>query len=115
MKAFFKIFLTNWTNIVLIFIAVYLSAIISEIINNKEDAMDTFFIAVFEGLFAIIFYGSIFWVGFIISMFILDTIFFNRIFKLPLNWILAIECLLISSPFIYWFFEYETWIFLIGV
>jgi hypothetical protein len=116
MNVKFKIFLTNWINMVGIFIAVYLSTVISELlkIQSANDISSALGVGFLGGLFAIVFYGSIFWAGFAIAMFVMDFILMNKN-KEQLRLKLLIEWILISSPFIYWFIQYTEWIFLVAV
>jgi hypothetical protein len=109
-----KLFSTNWINILGIFIAVYLSILVIELINPTNDLNNYFATAVIGGLFAIIFYGSMFWAGFILIMFILDVLLLNRDQSLLLPKLL-LEWIIVSSPFIFWFIQYTEWIFLIAV
>lgn len=111
-----KIFLTNWINILVIFIAVYATIIISELlkIQSTHDIPDALSTGFLGGLFAIIFYGAVFWIGFVIAMFLLDFVFMNEsLQKLDLK--LLIEWVVVSSPFIYWFAKYTQWVFLVAV
>ncbi len=105
----FKIFLTNWINLLGIFIAVYLSSAISELFISG-DAIVGFV----GGLFGIIFYGFLFWMGFISAMFLLDFILMNKN-KEKLRLKLLIEWGVVSAPFIYWFIQYTQWVFLVAV
>lgn len=109
MKVKFKIFLTNWINLLGIFLAVYLSSAVSELFISGSLV-----IGFIGGLFAIIFYGSVFWAGFIIAMFLLDFILLDKN-KEWLKLKLFIEWTIVSSPFIYWFIQYTQWIFLVAV
>lgn len=111
-----KIFLTNWINILVIFIAVYATVIISELlqIQSTQDIPDALSTGFLGGLFAIIFYGAVFWIGFVIAMFLLDFVFMNEnLQRLDLK--LLIEWVFVSSPFIYWFAKYSQWVFLVAV
>jgi hypothetical protein len=116
MKIRFKIFLTNWINFAGIFMAVYLSTAVSELltIQSASDLPNALITGFLFGLFAIILYGSIFWAGFFISMFVLDYILLNK----NEQWLglkLFIEWSIISTPFIYWYIKYTEVIFLIAV
>ena len=104
-----KIFLTNWINLSGIFLAVYLSTSISGLIASGSAR-----IAFLGGLFGIIFSGSLFWAGFIISMLLLDFILMNRNIN-QLNLKLFIEWAVVSGPFIYWFVQSTQWIFLVAI
>lgn len=109
MNVKFKIFLTNWINLLGIFLAVYLSAAISELFISGSPV-----VGFIGGLFAIIFYGSVFWEGFIIAMFLLDFILLDKN-KERLRLKLFVEWVIVSSPFVYWFIQYTQWIFLVAV
>lgn len=74
-------------------------------------------VGVFGSLYALIYYGSYFWLGFVACMFILDMIGFlilditDRLdHRIGLILLLAVECSLISMPFIYWAVEYDYYL-----
>lgn len=105
LKFKFRIYLTNWVNILGIFLATYISTVISDI-NNFPYTL-------FFSLYSIIGYGFMFWCGFLILILILDFILISSnsiIFK-----ILIIEWFIISIPFAYWFIQYNQWIFGVAI
>src|SRR5690606_30492435 len=111
-KQVLKIVLTNWLNIVAIFIAVYVAAFISAIIIDKF----TFSEALFGTTYGTLGYGMIFWLGFLILITLLDVILFS-FNKQPqyTKYKLGVEWVLISSPLIYWLIRYNEWIFLVAI
>lgn len=91
LKFKFRIYLTNWVNVLGIFLATYISIVISDI-NNFPYTL-------FFSLYSIIGYGFMFWCGFLTLILILDFILISSnsiIFK-----ILIIEWFIISIPFAY--------------
>lgn len=112
MKEIMKIVLCNWVNVVVIFVAVYVAGLISSMINDKF----TFNEALFGTTYSVVGYGSIFWIGFFIVIALLDVLFFsfNREPRYT-NYKLALEWIIISSPFIYWLIKYNQSIFLVAI
>jgi hypothetical protein len=57
-----------------------------------------------------------FWLGFFMLIGILDVVLFS-FNKEPryTNYKLALEWIVISSPFIYWLIKYNQWIFLVAI
>ena len=112
MKEIVKIVLCNWVNVVVIFVAVYVAGFISSMINDKF----TFNEALFGTTYSVVGYGSIFWIGFFIVIALLDVLLFsfNREPRYT-NYKLALEWIIISSPFIYWLTKYNQWIFLVAI
>jgi hypothetical protein len=112
MKEVLKIFLSNWVNLVVIFLAVYVIGFISAMINDKF----TFGEAVLGVTYSVALYGIVFWVGFLVGVLVLDIILFG-FSRIPghTTMKLAIEWVLIRTPFIYWLLRYNQWIFLIAV
>ena len=120
MKIKLKIFMTNWVNLVGIFLAAYLFTIITEIVKlfpNKltsDEILNSLFVGFLGGLFGILGYGLIFWLGFLLAIFLLDMILMspkreNLRIKLLFEWIA------ISIPFVYWGIQYTEWIWFILV
>jgi len=112
MKEIMKIVLTNWVNLVIIFVVVYVAGFISAMINDKF----TFSEALFGTTYSVVGYGLLFWRGFFIVIALLDVLLFsfNREPRYT-NYKLAIEWIVISSPFIYWLIKYNQWIFLVAI
>ncbi|MDI9312803.1 MAG: hypothetical protein QM535_21515 [Limnohabitans sp.] len=112
MKEVIKIVLTNWINVVSIFIAIYVAGFISAIIKDKF----TFSEALFGTTYSVVGYGSVFWIGFFVVIALLDVLLFsfNREPRYT-NYKLALEWIIISSPFVYWLIKYNQWIFLVAI
>jgi hypothetical protein len=104
-----KIFATNWVNLITIFLILYVSCIIAGIINSES-----FFTTFIGSILAIILYGFVFWLGFIIVMFLMDLILMTPARK-RLELKLVIEWGLVSGLLINWFLEYNQWILLVAV
>ncbi len=106
-----KILLTNWINICGLFISALLACIF---ISYRSDISPNIFQAIVMSLFSVCLYGMIFWGLFVVMIIFLDLILivYNQN-HLTLK--LLIEWVLISSPFVYWFFKYDEWIFAVGV
>lgn len=112
MKEVIKIVLSNWVNVLVIFVAVYIVGFISAMIKDKF----TFSEALFGTTYSVVGYGMIFWIGFFIVVALLDVLLFsfNKQSQYT-NYKLAFEWLLISLPFIYWLIKYNQWVFLVAV
>jgi hypothetical protein len=112
MKEIMKIVLSNWVNVVIIFMVVYIAGFISAMINDKF----TFSEALFGTTYSVVGYGLIFWIGFFIVITLLDILLFsfNREPRYT-NYKLALDWIVISSPFIYWLIKYNQWIFLVAI
>jgi hypothetical protein len=105
LKIKFRIYLTNWVNILGIFLATYISIVISDI-NNFPYTL-------FFSLYSIIGYGFMFWCSFLILILILDFILINS--NNIILRILIIEWFIISIPFAYWCIKYNQWIFGVAI
>ena len=112
MKGIIKIALTNWVNIVTIFIIVYISVFISSLLFDKFTIEE----AIFGTTYSVFLYGMIIWIAFFVLIVILDVLLFS-FNKNPqyTDYKLVFEWALISLPFIYWVIKYNQWIFLIGI
>ena len=112
MKEIMKIVLTNWVNALMILIAVYLFAFFLA----YSDKVFTFKEAIFSANYLVFLYGVLLWIGFFILIILLDILLFSFNRKPQYtNYKLALEWLLISSPFIYWLIKYNQWIFLVAL
>lgn len=112
MKEIMKIVLSNWVNVLVIFVIVYVAGFISAMINDKF----TFNEALFGTTYSVVGYGSIFWIGFFIVIALLDVLLFsfNREPRYT-NYKLVLEWVIISTPIIYWLIKYNQWIFLVAI
>jgi len=107
-----KIFKTNWVNLLSVFVSVYFFIIAAEMSNQQESFKESLSIAVFGGLFGILYYGMIFWISFLLLLFLIDLILIKNTRNLEAK--LFLEWFIISIPFSYWFIKYQEWILLIG-
>jgi hypothetical protein len=107
----FKIYFTNWINVVGIALGTYLFIVISEVFKTGITALPQMLLM---ALFTIVLYGGICFSGFLIGMLLLDLILMNGNIK-HLRLKLIVEWVLISAPFIYWLLEYSEWIFLAAI
>jgi hypothetical protein len=110
-KLKFKIYFTNWINILGIIIGTYIFLVISELFKTGISALPQMLIM---ALVSVVLYGGIFFIGFLTAMLILDLILMNHNTKY-LRLKLIAEWGLISGPFAYWLVEYSEWIFLVAV
>ncbi len=112
MKVLLKIILTNWINSLVIFIALFLASFFSALLIDNFSIIDAFI----ETGYSLLVYGMVCWMFFFISVGILDVILFSlkKQFQF-ITYKLAIEWLLISSPFIFWLIKYNQWVFFIAV
>lgn len=107
-----KILKTNWINITGVFVAVFLYAIVLNLID--ENVSRNLFQSIFAALILVFGYGMMFWALLIISLVILDSLLLLRS-QNNLKAKLIIEWLIISSPFIYWTIRYQEWIFVAAI
>lgn len=111
-KQVFKVVLTNRINILVVFVFVFLFGFFSAIINEQFSIGE----ALFGTTYGVVLYGIMFWIGFVLCVSVLDIVLFSfytepkyTTYKLVIEWVL------ISSPFIYWIFRYNQWVFLVAV
>jgi uncharacterized integral membrane protein len=107
-----KIIKTNWINLIGVFIAVFLYAIVLNL--NDTNVSRNLFQSILPALILIFLYGVMFWVLFIILLVVLDLLFIvkdqnNLTIKLLIEWVI------ISSPFIYWAIRYREGIFVAAI
>jgi hypothetical protein len=109
-----KIIYTNWINIVGVFTTLFLFTIISSM--NDPNISRNIIQAIIASLIGIVLYGIIFWIGFVLSLIILDLILIVPNLKY-LKFKLFLEWVLISIPFILWSIKYkeQQFIYLLGV
>ncbi|GAA4316365.1 hypothetical protein [Compostibacter hankyongensis] len=106
-----KILKTNWVNILIVFVGVYLYAIFA--VHRYHSSFNLFQAFISAGI-SVCLYGILFWLLFIILLIILDLLLIVKSQK-NLRSKLLFEWILISLPFIYWAIKYKEWIFLVGV
>jgi len=111
MKNYFKIFRTNWINLLGIFITTFLYVFLNSYINFSA----TIYQALFGAFLSVCLYGIIFWTGFIIVIAVLDFLFLVKSNNDSIKIRLLIEWGLISIPFFYWAIKYKQWIFIIAI
>lgn len=111
-----KIFLTNWVSVVGIFIVLCLTGIITELwkVESIREAPNAIATGLFGVLLALLLYSLVIWLAFILVMFLLDFLLMNND-KTYVRHKLLFEWILVSSPFIYWGFEYSQWIFFVAI
>ncbi len=105
------IIFSNWVHIVGFYISAYLSGIIFKIIGleNERSWSEVIIYDIFFILLSFFLYGILIVLAFYIVIVILDIILFTRNFK----WFkqkFILEWLIVSTPFIYWAFKYEFWL-----
>lgn len=107
-----KILLTNWINLLGVFVAVFLYAIVYNIYDTSVTR--NLYQSTFAAFILVCLYGILFWSLFIITLIVFDLLFIVKD-QNNLKIKLLIEWLLISLPFIYWVLRYKQWIFLVGI
>lgn len=107
-----KVILTNWINLLGVFLVTYVFIAIWALIDRNLSY--NIFQALLAALFSVLGYGMMLWGLFII---LLST--FDLILIVPnkgnLRIRLLIEWLIVSSPFIFWTIKYNEWIFLVAI
>ncbi len=109
-----KILITNWINLLGVFIVLFLYGIATNVSNPNPTLSQNFWQSILAILFGICINGILFWLLFIVSLIAFDLLFIVKD-QNNLKVRLLIEWLLISLPFIYWVIKYNQWIFLMGV
>ena len=109
-----KILITNWINLLGVFIVLFLYGIATNVSNPIPTLSQNFWQSILAILFGICINGILFWLLFIVSLIAFDLLFIVKD-QNNLKVRLLIEWLLISLPFIYWVIKYNQWIFLMGV
>jgi hypothetical protein len=112
MKEIIKIVLTNWTNLVVMYIGMFVTLFICELSPGIATLKEAFY----NTFGSLIVYYIFFWIGFFILIVFLDVWLFG-FNKQPqyTNYKLAVEWILISLPLIYWVIKYNEWIFLVAI
>lgn len=111
-KQLLQILFTSWINLVIILLFTFIFSIITSIVTENF----TFGEAVFGSVYLVLGYGIMFWLGFFLLIGVLDLILFSVAKELQYtNYKLALEWIIISSPFIYWLIKYNQWIFLVAI
>lgn len=112
MKVALQIILTNWINIVLLVFTTFIYAFITSSLDKEIGYPESFYSATYLTFF----YGIIFWLGFIISIVILDVLLFavnkrkqNASVKLLIEW------LIISIPLLYLLIKHNQWILFVAI
>jgi hypothetical protein len=107
-----KIIKTNWINLIGVFIAVFIYAIVLNL--NDTNVSRNLFQSILPALILVCLYGILFWALFILLLVGLDLIFIVKD-QTNLTAKLLIEWLIISSPFIYWTVRYREWMFVVAI
>ena len=107
-KQVFQVLLANWINLIIILVSTFLFAFFNSIISVKFTVGE----ALFGATYLVLGYGILFWTDFFIVIVLLFS--FNRQPRYT-NYKLALEWIIISSPFIYWLIKYNQWIFLVAI
>ena len=107
-----KIIKTNWINLIGVFIAVFLYAIVLNL--NDTNVSRNLFQSILPALILVCLYGILFWALFIILLVVLDLLFIVKD-QTNLTAKLLIEWFIISSPFIYWAVRYREGIFIAAI
>jgi hypothetical protein len=115
-KTKLKIISTNWINMAVIAVATYLWCIINSFfqMNSVSDLPGTLVRGIIGGAVLILFYGAMFFAGFMIIMLFLDIILLRQNTKY-LRVKLVVEWILGSSSFVYWTVIYHEWIFAVAI
>jgi hypothetical protein len=115
MKSLLKIIGTNWIHLLGFYISTYFATIIFQLIGIHRYQGYSWSTTLFMNLAGILFlfftYGLIFILAFYLLLILMDFIAF-RYTKLPVIYIILIEWVLLSPPFIYWAFTEDYWLWL---
>jgi len=107
-----KILVTNWINILGVFVAILIYTVIFSQTNNHLSY--TIFQSLVASLILICLYGMMFWALFIVALAILDFLLIvtnQKYIRLKL----IAQWFFVSCPYTYWLIRYEEWIFLVGI
>ncbi len=112
MKEIIKIVLSNWINVVVIFILVYFVKCISFL----KDGRFTFRESLETPLYHIFGYGFLFWLIFLFLISVSDLLLFGFSRELKYTgYKLLLQWLIVSLPFIYWIVRDNARIFLVAM
>jgi hypothetical protein len=106
-----KVVGTIWINIVGVFIAVLVYAIVLNLAD--ATASRNLFQAVFGALILVCLYGILFWTCFVVALVGLDLLIVRNHKNLVTK--LLVEWLVISTPFLYGIVKYYEWVFLVAI
>ena len=106
-----KILLTNWINLLGVFMATFAFSVIQMLTKAN---LSYILQATLAALFGVIGYGMLFWGLLVIALIILDLILIVPNPKNLKTKLLA-EWLIISISFIYWTVKYHEWIFAVAI
>lgn len=111
-KQAFKIVLTNRINLLTIFFITYVVTVISGMISDNLS----FGQSLFGSLYSVLGYGIMLWIGFVLSIMVLDILLFGLDKRVEyVNGKLLLEWAIISSPLVYWLIKYNQWVFLAAI
>jgi hypothetical protein len=111
-KRTLKVILTNRINLLIVFMTVYITTLISLVLHDSHSLGS----ALFGALYLVLGYGMMFWIGFILLIIGLDIILFSFHARFKyINIKLILECTIISIPFIYWGMKHSQPQFLVAV
>jgi|TARA_R100000541_G_scaffold49097_1_gene56185 hypothetical protein len=108
-----KILNTNWIHLFGFLIAAYLGGIFFKLIGveSEQNWSEVFFDNILLIPFSILIYGIPILIGFYLIIIILDFLIFYFT-GINTTKVVLIEWILIVTPFLYWAFKYEFWIWL---
>lgn len=112
LKQALKIVLTSRINLLIIFIITYIVTVISGVVNDDLSLGQS----LFGSLYSVLGYGIMLWIGFILSITILDILLFGLDKRVEYtNTKLLLEWAIISAPLVYWIIKYNQWVLLAAI
>lgn len=106
-----RIILTNWVNILGVFLTVFCFTLFENMLD--ESLSYNLLPSAFSALILVCLYGMMFWAYFLLSLIILDLLLIAK--RKNLITMLLVEWLIIAAPFTYGILIYKQWIFLVAI
>jgi hypothetical protein len=107
----FRTIATNWIHIVGFYLTTYLTLVVASFFDPTEGWEPIILTGFMAALLLFVIYGYVVIAWFYLAIVIMDVVCFTWTNERRLE-ILMAEWIIISSPFIYWAFEYEYWLWI---
>jgi len=107
-----KIVLSNWINILIVLLAVFIYAVIANYSYNNYTNY-TILQAMLAAAIVVVLYGMLPWLLFVLLLVVCDILLIRK-YNISIIMFLLEWCI-VSLPFIYWTIKYQEWIFIVGV
>ena len=104
--------LTNWIHLIPFYVTTYLALLLYQVVGPPNQKLVQAIPFLFASTFLLFFiYGPVIMAGFYAAIVLADVLLFSCGYK-RMREKLILEWILISTPFIYWAFKYEYWLWI---